>query len=103
MIYLKIENNLGYFSKDGRYESIDKMDGQDLFCLAQQVMTDDDFDMEEYDESKLANKAHQIIYTHVYELLKSVKDNKSSLKTKCDNLYKEAFDKYNDTNYPLQK
>ena len=94
MIYLKIENNLGYYFKDGSYDSIDKMDGTDLLGLGQCIMTDDGFEMNEFDESKLPNKAHQIIYKHVYELLKSVRDNKLSFLAKCDNLYKDAFEKY---------
>lgn len=73
MIYLKIEHNVGKFYKDGTYITIDKMVKGDLWRLANAVMNDDDFQMDAYNEALLPNKAHQIIYKHVYELLTSTR------------------------------
>lgn len=80
MIYLKIENNVGKFYKDGTYETIDKMANDDLWRLANAVMKDDDFQMNVYDEALLPNKAHRIIYKHVYELLTSLQERKEQYK-----------------------
>ena len=92
MIYLKIENNVGKFYKDGTYETIDKMANDDLWRLANVVMKDDDFQMNVYDEALLPNKAHRIIYKHVYELLTSLQERKEQYKNESELMYKTAYD-----------
>lgn len=94
MIYLKIENNVGKFYKDGTYKTIDKMAYDDLWRLANSVMTDDDFQMNVYDEALLPNKAHRIIYKHVYELLISLQERKEQYKNESELMYKTAYDAY---------
>ena len=94
MIYLKIENNVGKFYKDGTYETIDKMAYDDLWRLANAVMKDDDFQMNVYDEALLPNKAHRIIYKHVYELLTSLQERKEQYKNESELMYKTAYDAY---------
>lgn len=94
MIYLKIENNVGKFYKDGTYETIDKMANDDLWRLANAVMNDDDFQMNVYDEALLPNKAHRIIYKHVYELLTSLQERKEQYKNESELMYKTAYDAY---------
>lgn len=94
MIYLKIENNAGKFYKDGTYETIDKMANDDLWRLANAVMKDDDFQMNVYDEALLPNKAHRIIYKHVYELLTSLQERKEQYKNESELMYKTAYDAY---------
>ena len=94
MIYLKIEHNVGMFYKDGTYETIDKMANDDLWRLANVVMKDDDFQMNVYDEALLPNKAHRIIYKHVYELLTSLQERKEQYKNESELMYKTAYDAY---------
>lgn len=94
MIYLKIENNVGKFYKDGTYLTIDKMSNMDLWNLANAVMDDDSFQMEKYEEAKLPNKAQQIIYKHVYDLLMSLQGRKEQYKNECELMYKSAYDSY---------
>ena len=94
MNYLKIEHNVGMFYKDGTYETIDKMANDDLWRLANVVMKDDDFQMNVYDEALLPNKAHRIIYKHVYELLTSLQERKEQYKNESELMYKTAYDAY---------
>lgn len=94
MIYLKIEHNVGMFYKDGTYVTIDKMSNDDLWRLANAVMKDDDFQMNVYDEALLPNKAHRIIYKHVYELLTSLQERKEQYKNESELMYKTAYDAY---------
>ena len=94
MIYLKIENYVGKFYKDGTYETIDKMANDDLWRLANAVMEDHDFQMNVYDEALLPNKAHRIIYKHVYELLTSLQERKEQYKNESELMYKTAYDAY---------
>lgn len=94
MIYLKIENNVGKFYKDGTYATIDKMANEDLWHLANAVMNDEDFQMDTYEETLLPNKAHQIIYKHVYDLLTSLQGRKEQYENECELMYKTAYDSY---------
>lgn len=94
MIYLKIDNKVGKFYKEGTYVTIDKMANGDLWNLANAVVKDNDFQMDAYDATLLPNKAHQIIYKHVYELLLSLQGRKEQYKNECELMYKSAYDKY---------
>lgn len=94
MNYLIIENNLGKFLKDGNYLTVDKMTRDDLWHIANAVMNDEKFEMEQYDESRIGNKAHQIIYKNVYELLVSLQNSKEQFQSECEAMYKDAYNKY---------
>ena len=94
MNYLKTEHNVGMFYKDGTYVTIDKMANEDLWRLANAVMNDDDFQMDAYNEALLPNKAHQIIYKHVYELLTSLQERKEQYKNESELMYKTAYEAY---------
>ena len=94
MIYLKIEHNVGKFYKDGTYIIIDKMVNEDLWRLANDVMNDEEFLMDAYDETRLPNKAPQIIYKHIYDLLISLKCRKEQYKNECSLMYKTAYEAY---------
>ena len=94
MIYLKIENNMGKFYKEGTFETIDKMSNVDLWHIANAVMNDEEFLMDAYDETRLPNKAHQIIYKHIYDLLISLKCRKEQYKNECSLMYKTAYEAY---------
>ena len=94
MNYLKIEHNVGMFYKDGTYVTIDKMANEDLWRLANFVMDVNDFQMDAYNEALLPNKAHQIIYKHVYELLTSLQERKEQYKNESELMSKTAYDAY---------
>ena len=55
---------------------------------------DSDFEMDEYKEDILGNKAHQIIYKNIYEKFVTLLANKSRFKDESENLYKDALKKY---------
>ena len=57
-------------------------------------MKDDEFQMNVYDEALLPNKAHRIIYKHVYELLTSLQERKEQYKNESELMYKTAYDAY---------
>lgn len=94
MKYLKIENNTASFWDGGQYIPLDKLTKEYLWQLATSIMDKDDFEMDEYDENAIKNKAHQIIYHHVYDHLKQIMDNKSNIISRCQACYQEDYDKY---------
>ena len=97
MKYLKIDNNQAFFIKDKakpeEWTEIDKIEKEDLMKLLD-FAADDDFEMDDYDEAILANKAHQIIYKNINEKLNVFLTNKDRFKDQTEDIYKETLEKY---------
>lgn len=97
MKYLKIEDNKGYFIKDKTqpavWTEIDQIEKDDLLKLLDNA-TNDDFELDLYDENLLGNKAHQIIYKHLSEKFTMFLTNKDRFKDEADSIYKDAIEKY---------
>jgi len=91
---LKIENSQGFFLKeDGNYESLDKLDKTILLQLVN-IALEDDYVIDEYDESTLKNQAHQIIYKSISEKLNDLHLRRQQFRDTSENLYLEEYEKY---------
>lgn len=94
MKYLKIEKNKGFYCiAENKYKEIDKINKEDLLILVDKAI-EDKFEMDEFDQSKIENKAHQIIYKSVHDKFKELLGNKTKFKDASEQLYKEAISKY---------
>lgn len=93
MKYLKIENNKGYYWDGKEYQEIDKINKDGLLVLLNAAETEG-FELDSYDESLLANKAHQVIYENIHSKFDQFLSDKEQFKTEVDSLYKEAVNKY---------
>lgn len=94
IMMLKINNNQGLFQKtDGEYEQIDKITKEDLLRMMENIL-ENDTEMEEYDEEKLKNQAHQVVYKSIYNNFKSLNDRKKEFKDNIERLYQEQYTKY---------
>ena len=97
MIYLKIDNNKGYYLKNVEgvevITEIDQICKEDLLYLLKKVINDN-FEMDEFKPELLSNKAHMIIYKSLYEKFTELKANKNRFVEESESLYKEALDKY---------
>lgn len=97
MKYLKIEDNKAFFIKDKaqpeNWTEIDKIEKDDLLKLLDYA-TEDDFEMDIYEETILGHKAHQIIYKSLHEKLNIFLGNKVRFKDQTENIYKEELEKY---------
>lgn len=93
MKYLKIENNKGFYWDGKEYQEIDKIDKNGLLALLSAAETES-FELDAYDESLLANKAHQVIYENIHSKFEQFLNDKAQFKTEVDGLYKEAIGKY---------
>jgi hypothetical protein len=95
MKYLKIENNNVFFkNSNDEWNKIDTIDKNDLLYLVDKIITEDEFEMDEYDEELIANKAHQIIYKNLYDKFSGLLENKTRFHDESRQLYREAFEKY---------
>lgn len=97
MKYLKIDDNKGYFIKDVTnptiWIEIDQIEKDDLLNLLD-TATNQDFELDAYDENLIANKAHQIIYKHIAEKFIAFLANKDRFNDEAENLFKTALEKY---------
>lgn len=94
MKFLKIENNKGLYTVDStNWISIDEINKDDMLILLNSALNED-FEMDDYDQSILGNPAHQIIYKQLYEKLTDLNANKSRFKDESESLYKETIEKY---------
>lgn len=97
MKYLKIDENKGYFLKDKQqptvWTEIDQIEKNDLLNLLHYA-ANEEFEIDEYVEANILNKAHQIIYKHLSEKITNFLDNKSRFTDDAENIYKDAFEKY---------
>ena len=67
MKYLKIENNKGFYCvKEDDWIEIDKINKEDLMALIDKAI-ETEFEMDEFNQENIANKAHQIIYKNLYD------------------------------------
>ncbi|WP_316824441.1 hypothetical protein [Pedobacter miscanthi] len=101
MKYLKIEDNKGFFIKENEqgttdWIQIDLITKDDLFFLLSKAVSED-FEIEEFKEDILSNKAHQIIYKNLHEKFSDLLLNKTRFKDESESLYKGALEKYKST------
>jgi len=93
MKYLKIDNNKGFYWDGNSYQEIDKINRESLLVLLNAAETNE-FELDAYDESLLANKAHQVIYENIHSKFEQFLNDKDQFKTEVDTLYREAVSKY---------
>ncbi len=98
MKYLKIDNNKAFFIKENNAQQqvwlpIDEIGKEDLLALLNSAIAND-FEMDEYNEDLLGNKAHQIIYKNLHDKFTDLLNNKTRFKEESEGLYKAAFAKY---------
>lgn len=91
---LKIENHKGHFvTEEGGYETVDKIDKAVLLRLVNMAL-EDDFEIDELDEEKLKNQAHQIIYKSIGEKLTDLHQKRNQFRDESERLYLDAYEKY---------
>ena len=95
MKYLKVENNKVFFlNSSNEWKEIDTINKNDLLYLMDKIIIEEDFEMDEYNEDSIANKAHQIIYKSLYDKFKSLLEDRTRFHDESRKLYKEAYEKY---------
>lgn len=103
MKYLKIDDNKGYYLKSAEtsqtWEELDKINKDDLLVLLNQAI-EGDFEMDEFVEASLGNKAHQIIYKKLHEKFSNLVSMKNKFRDESASLYKEALEKYTKKDEP---
>ncbi|HTR40458.1 MAG TPA: hypothetical protein VMH87_02420 [Pseudomonadales bacterium] len=93
MKYLKIKDNKGYYWDGAKDQELDKINKQGIIVLLKAAESGD-FEMDKYDQKLLGNRAHQIIYEHLFNKFEEFLGDKKQFKREVEVLYKEAIGKY---------
>lgn len=94
MKLLRIENHLGQFlTKDGSYHIIDEITKDNLLWIMERVL-DSTGELEPYDEEKIKNQAHQVVYKSLYNNLKALEERRQEFIDESERLYLEDYKKY---------
>lgn len=95
MKLLKVHEYAGQFLKaDGTYESIDKIDKDDLLRLVDLTLEADEFDIDAYDEQAIKNQAHQVIYKSIAQKLTDLRKRREAFIDESARLYLAEYEKY---------
>lgn len=94
MKLLKIEDNKGFFLRtEDKYLPLDELSKDDLLRLVSQTLENEvEFDL--YDDDKLKNQAHQIIYKNVYEKLSALHARREEFFDESERLFLADYEKY---------
>lgn len=93
MKYLEIKDEKAFFRQGEEMVEIDKIMKDDLLDIINHAH-EDDFEMDQFNEIELPNKAHQIIYENLYNKLVEFLQNKEQFIEQANKLYSEAVQEY---------
>jgi hypothetical protein len=94
MKLLKIESNCGhYLTESGSYEAIDKIAKNDLLRMVDVILSGD-AEFDEYDEEKIKNQAHQVVYKSLYDNLVSLQKRKAEFIDESERMYLDDYKRY---------
>lgn len=94
MKLLRIDGNSGQFLADDQtFHGIDKITKEALLWIMERVL-DGSGELEEYDEERIKNQAHQVVYKSVYGNLKALEDRRKEFVDEAERLYLEDYKRY---------
>lgn len=95
---LKIDEPSGLFlSKSGEYLPIDKIDKDELLRLVGLILSDEAVDIEKYDDSKLKNQAHQVVYRSISQKLEDLRARRKEFTDSTARLFLAEYERYRDS------
>ncbi|MEJ0035196.1 MAG: hypothetical protein WDO68_03805 [Gammaproteobacteria bacterium] len=83
-----------YLDGAGNYVPIEKIRKEDLLRLADATLNGDVADFDEYDESAIKNRAHQVIYKSVSSKLRDLRNRRDEFKDAAARLFLEDYERY---------
>jgi hypothetical protein len=98
MKLLKIDESLGFFfDSSGQYSSIEKINKDDLLRLVNLALMEDSVELDAYDETKLKNLAHQVIYKSIVRKLSDLRDRRKEFSDEAARLYLDDYERYRES------
>lgn len=94
MKHLEIKDQKAFFKRGESWIIVTEMTKDDLLNLAHAAIEDEEFTADPYDESKLPNPAHRIIYQRISGQLTELHNRRAAFQEDVRNIYKDAYLKY---------
>lgn len=94
MKHLRIENRQGEFYRGNDWLVITEITENDILNLAKTAVSEEDFEVDPFDNDDLPNPAQNIIYQKVSEQLLMLSARKQEFLDETRNIYQDAYDKY---------
>lgn len=97
MKLLKIDEPNGLFlSKSGEYVPVDKIDKDELLRLVGLILNEDAADLDKFDDAKIKNQAHQVIYRSISQKLTDLKTRRKEFVDSTARLFLAEYERYRD-------
>lgn len=94
MKHLRIENQQGEFCRGKDWLVITEITENDILNLAKAAISEEDFDVDPFNNDDLPNPAQNIIYQKVSEQLLMLSVRKQEFRDETRNIYQDAYAKY---------
>lgn len=95
MKLLRIGDNGGEFlGSDGQFRTVDKITKEDLLCLVDLTINEEDVDYDQYDGAIIKNQAHQVIYRSILNKLQDLRKRRQEFVDESARLYLEDYQRY---------
>ena len=94
MKILRCEDDICYLNVNGKDKKIVEINKEDILDALEYIYNNEDVEMEVYDKEIIKNEAERIIYENLYSKLNDFIENKQTLKSEIDGIFKELEDKY---------
>jgi len=101
MMLLKIEDNKVFFrtEKDKEFVNLDEIGKDDILSIFKKIfLAKEDENLkdfaDEFNKDLIGNDAHKIIYERLYNKIKELWENRSTIIGEIKNEFKEAEEKY---------
>lgn len=94
MKHLRIENRQGEFLRGNDWLVITEITENDILKLAKVAVSEEDFEVEPFNNDKLPNPVQNIIYQKISEQLLILNARKQDFLDETRNIYQDAYDKY---------
>ena len=94
MKHLRIKDQKGEFLRSSNWIVITEITADDILNLAKKAITEEDFEIDSYDEAILQNQAQRIIYQKLSDQLISLHARKQEFLDETRNIYQDAYEKY---------
>ena len=96
MKLLKIENNCGYYlNAQEVFAPVDKITKEDLLRLVNLTL-EGEVEFDGYNDERLKNQAHQIIYKSVFEKLQGLSERRQEFIDESERQYLQEYERYRD-------
>ena len=93
---LKIENDKGfYLNEKNEWSELDKINKEGLLYLLNIILdSKEPVEMDQYDDNKIKNPGHRIIYKNIYNKFSNALSQRNQFADEKESLYKDAINKY---------